>query len=229
MTLSKVHSKGKPVLKHIMTLLTVATLAGGFFVPDAQAFSGGTTHGLGGYIPSRSSSLGREIHGDRPQLITRHRDVVLAGVGATTPALQQATRTVPIVFAQGMDPVGAGQVESLARPGRNTTGFTQTEYNLSGKWFELLREVAPAITRMGILRLDSTLAPCCALADSSPNFVQSWASDRKGRAPLGQSARLNAQAPPFPFAACQVASPVRLFTFYAALWRASAVVDASEI
>ena len=89
---------------------------------------------------------------DAAQLIARHPDVVLAGVGATTVALQQATRTVPIVFAQGLDPVGAGQVESLARPGRNTTGFTQTEYNLSGKWFELLREVAPAITRLGILR-----------------------------------------------------------------------------
>jgi ABC-type uncharacterized transport system substrate-binding protein len=89
---------------------------------------------------------------DAAQLIARHPDVVLAGVGATTPALQQATRTVPIVFAQGLDPVGAGQVESLARPGRNTTGFIQTEYNLSGKWFELLREVAPAVTRVGILR-----------------------------------------------------------------------------
>ena len=89
---------------------------------------------------------------DAAQLIARHPDIVLAGVGATTVALQQATRTVPIVFAQGTDPVGAGQVESLARPGRNTTGFTQTEYNLSGKWFELLKEVAPSVTRVGILR-----------------------------------------------------------------------------
>jgi putative ABC transport system substrate-binding protein len=89
---------------------------------------------------------------DAAQLIARGPDVVLAGVGATTSALQQASGTVPIVFAQGLDPVGAGQVESLARPGHNTTGFVQSEYNLSGKWFELLKEVAPAVTRMAVLR-----------------------------------------------------------------------------
>jgi ABC-type uncharacterized transport system substrate-binding protein len=89
---------------------------------------------------------------DAAQLIARHPDVVLAGVGGTTPALQEASRTVPIVFAQGMDPVGAGQVQSLARPGNNTTGFTQLEFNLSGKWFELLKEVAPSVTRVGVLR-----------------------------------------------------------------------------
>jgi len=89
---------------------------------------------------------------DAAQLIARGPDVVLAGVGATTTALQQASGTVPIVFAQGTDPVGAGQVESLARPGHNTTGFTQTDYSLSGKWFELLKEIAPAVTRMAILR-----------------------------------------------------------------------------
>jgi ABC-type uncharacterized transport system substrate-binding protein len=89
---------------------------------------------------------------DAAQLIARGPDVVLAGVGGTTSALQEASGTVPIVFAQGLDPVGAGQVESLARPGRNTTGFIQTEYNLSGKWFELLKEVAPGVTRLSILR-----------------------------------------------------------------------------
>jgi len=89
---------------------------------------------------------------DATQLMARAPDVVLAGVGATTSALQQANGTVPIVFAQGLDPIGAGQVESLAKPGRNATGFVQSEYNLSGKWFELLREAAPAVTRMAILR-----------------------------------------------------------------------------
>jgi putative tryptophan/tyrosine transport system substrate-binding protein len=59
---------------------------------------------------------------------------------------------VPIVFAQGLDPVGAGFVESLARPGGNATGFTQFEYSLSGKWLEMLKEVAPGITRVGVLR-----------------------------------------------------------------------------
>ena len=67
-------------------------------------------------------------------------------------ALQQATRTVPIVFAQSIDPVGAGFVDSLARPGGNTTGFIQFEYSLSGKWLELLKEIAPRVTRVGVLR-----------------------------------------------------------------------------
>jgi putative tryptophan/tyrosine transport system substrate-binding protein len=79
-------------------------------------------------------------------------DVVLAGVGATATALLEASRTVPIVFAQSIDPVGSGLVESLARPGGNGTGFIQFEYSLSGKWLELLKEVAPQVTRVGILR-----------------------------------------------------------------------------
>ena len=66
--------------------------------------------------------------------------------------LLEASRTVPIVFAQGLDPVGAGFVESLARPGGNATGFTQFEYSLSGKWLEMLKEVAPGVTRVGVLR-----------------------------------------------------------------------------
>ena len=76
----------------------------------------------------------------------------MAGVGATTPALQQATRTVPIVFAQVMDPVGAGFVDSLSRPSGNATGFVQLEYSLAGKWMELLKEIAPQVTRVGVLR-----------------------------------------------------------------------------
>ena len=71
-------------------------------------------------------------------------DVILATGGATTGPLLQATRTVPIVFAIVTDPVGAGFVESLARPGGNATGFMQFEYSLSGKWLELLKEIAPA-------------------------------------------------------------------------------------
>ena len=72
--------------------------------------------------------------------------------GATVGPLLQATRTVPIVFALVIDPVGAGFVESLARPGGNATGFMQFEYSLSGKWLELLKEIAPGVTRVAVLR-----------------------------------------------------------------------------
>ena len=64
------------------------------------------------------------------------------------PALQQTTRTVPIVFATIIDPVGAGFVESLARPGGNVTGFSLFEYGISGKWLELIKEIAPRVTRV---------------------------------------------------------------------------------
>jgi putative tryptophan/tyrosine transport system substrate-binding protein len=66
--------------------------------------------------------------------------------------LLQATRTVPIIFAIVADPVGAGFVDSLARPGGNATGFVQYEYGLSGKWLELLKEIAPRVTRAAVLR-----------------------------------------------------------------------------
>jgi putative tryptophan/tyrosine transport system substrate-binding protein len=71
--------------------------------------------------------------------------------------LLQATRTVPIVFVLVPDPVGAGLIDSLARPGGNATGFTTFEYSMSGKWLELLKEVAPGVTRVGVLR-DSAIA-----------------------------------------------------------------------
>jgi putative ABC transport system substrate-binding protein len=89
---------------------------------------------------------------DAAELVALGPDVMLAGVGATIPALLEASGTVPIVFAQGLDPVGAGFVESLSHPGGNATGFTQFEYSLSGKWLELLNEVAPGVTRVGVLR-----------------------------------------------------------------------------
>jgi putative ABC transport system substrate-binding protein len=79
-------------------------------------------------------------------------DVVLAvGTSAVVP-LQQATRSVPIVFTAVVDPVGAGIVASLARPGGNTTGFTLFEYGMSGKWLETLKEIAPRVTRVAVLR-----------------------------------------------------------------------------
>jgi putative tryptophan/tyrosine transport system substrate-binding protein len=79
-------------------------------------------------------------------------DVILTSGNASMPALLQATRTVPIVFVNVADPVGSGFVDSLARPGGNATGFVQFEYNLSGKWLELLKEIAPRVTRAAVLR-----------------------------------------------------------------------------
>ena len=84
-------------------------------------------------------------------------DVILAGAGAVIPSLLQATRTVPIVFTQTPDPVGAGFVESLARPGGNVTGFTIFEYGISAKWLELLKEIAPRVTRAAVIR-DAAIA-----------------------------------------------------------------------
>ena len=83
-------------------------------------------------------------------------DVILASGTASLVPLLQATRTVPIVFVIVADPVGAGFVESLARPGGNATGFMQFEYGMSGKWLELLKQIAPGVTRAAVLR-DPTL------------------------------------------------------------------------
>jgi putative tryptophan/tyrosine transport system substrate-binding protein len=86
------------------------------------------------------------------ELIALAPDLILAAASPAVAALQEATRTVPIVFATVIDPVGAGFVESLARPGGNTTGFTLFEYSMSGKWLELLKEIAPRVKRVAVLR-----------------------------------------------------------------------------
>ncbi len=91
------------------------------------------------------------------ELVALAPDVILASGGTVMGALLQATRTVPIVFTQTPDPVAAGFVASLARPGGNATGFTTSEYGTSGKWLELLKEVAPQVTRVAVLR-DPTIA-----------------------------------------------------------------------
>jgi putative ABC transport system substrate-binding protein len=82
-------------------------------------------------------------------------DVLVASNTSTVRALQRAARTVPIVFASAVDPVGGGLVASLARPGGNITGFSAFEFGLSGKWLELLREMAPGVSRVAVL-LDPT-------------------------------------------------------------------------
>ena len=108
------------------------------------------------------------------ELISLGPDVVLAGTGATIQPLQQASRTVPIVFAQAIDPVGAGNVETLARPNSNVTGFLQFEYSLAGKWLELFREVAPELKRVGVIR-----------DPSAPAGIGQWAVIQAAAQPLG--------------------------------------------
>jgi ABC-type uncharacterized transport system substrate-binding protein len=86
------------------------------------------------------------------ELVALAPDVILATTGPSAAALQRATRTIPIVFAMVLDPVGADIVESLARPGGHTTGFMQFEFTLAGKWLELLKQIAPGVTRAAIFR-----------------------------------------------------------------------------
>jgi len=86
------------------------------------------------------------------ELVALAPDVILADSSAALSPLLQATQTIPIVFAIVADPVGAGYVETLARPGGNATGFTPFEYGVAGKWLELLKEIAPRVTRAAVLR-----------------------------------------------------------------------------
>jgi putative ABC transport system substrate-binding protein len=115
------------------------------------------------------------LAGGNAESIRRHADelvaltpdvIVTAGALAPAPVLQ-ATRTIPIVMTNVPDPVGAGWVQSLARPGGNATGFTNFEYSLGGKWVELLKQVAPSISRAAVLRSSASVAGIGQFARSS--------------------------------------------------------------
>jgi len=94
-----------------------------------------------------------EIRRHAAELVALAPDVILAAGGSSVVGpLLQATRTVPIVFATAADPVAAGLVDSLARPGGNATGFMTGEYSIGGKWLELLKQIAPGVTRAAVLR-----------------------------------------------------------------------------
>jgi putative ABC transport system substrate-binding protein len=93
-----------------------------------------------------------DIRRDAAELMALAPDVILTAGSAPVAALQKATRSVPIVFATAGDPVGAGFVDSLARPGGNITGFAVFEYSIGGKWLELLKEISPRMTRVAVLR-----------------------------------------------------------------------------
>jgi putative ABC transport system substrate-binding protein len=105
------------------------------------------------------------------ELVALGPDTILAMSTPAVLALQQATHTVPIVFVQVIDPVAAGMVASLARPGGNTTGFTTFEYGMSSKWVELLKEIAPGARRVAVLRdLTIGIAQLAAIEVVAPSF-----------------------------------------------------------
>jgi len=105
------------------------------------------------------------------ELLALAPEVILASATPSVQALQQATRTVPIVFANVGDPVGMGLVESVARPGGNTTGFSAFDLGFGAKWLELLKEIAPRLTRVAVLR-DLTIGPAqlSAIQAVAPSF-----------------------------------------------------------
>jgi ABC-type uncharacterized transport system substrate-binding protein len=145
-------------------VLTAATDAND---PDAQARNAVLVQTLQqlGWVEGRNlridylwgEGLPNVIRKQAAELLALAPDVILASGTSALGTLLEATRTVPIVFVNVSDPVGSGFVDSLSRPGGNATGFMQFEYSLSGKWLELLKQIAPAVTRAEVLR-DSAIS-----------------------------------------------------------------------
>jgi len=134
--------------------------------PDAQARMAALLQGLqqGGWEVGRtlqietrwSSGDPARLRENAAELAGLAPDVIVAGVGPTLPVLLQATRTIPIVFSQAVDPIGSGSIKSLAKPGGNATGFLQFEYDLVGKWLEMLKDLAPQVKRVAVCRAFDT-------------------------------------------------------------------------
>jgi putative tryptophan/tyrosine transport system substrate-binding protein len=130
--------------------------------PEYQARLGAVVQGLHdlGWIEGRNITLhvhqptatSDDIHRSVAELLVGKPDVIITTGTLAMGPLLKATRTVPIVFTSIVDPVGGGFIESLAQPGGNATGFMQFEYSLSGKWLELLKQVAPGTTRAAVMR-----------------------------------------------------------------------------
>jgi putative ABC transport system substrate-binding protein len=130
--------------------------------PEAKAYSGAFLEGLrasgwtnGGNLQVDFRWTGGNVDRVRQyasELAALAPDVIVAAGGSHVGPLQQTTRSIAIVFVQVTDPVGGGFVDSLSRPGGNTTGFTVFEFDISAKWLELLKEIAPRTTRVGVFR-----------------------------------------------------------------------------
>jgi ABC-type uncharacterized transport system substrate-binding protein len=151
--------------------------------PEGQARIAAFLQGLAllGWTVGRNVRIEYRWAASDPERIRRYAaelaafatDVILCTGSATVGPLQQAVRTVPIVFVAVVDPVGAGVVESLAQPGGNATGFTSYEYGISGKWLELLKQIAPDVTRVAVIRdADATagIGQFAAIQAAAPSF-----------------------------------------------------------
>ena len=121
------------------------------------------------------------VRKDAAELVALAPDVLVGGIGPTTQSFQEFTRTIPIVMAQAVDPVGLGTVKSMNRPGGNATGFTQFEYGLSAKWLELLREVAPQVTRVGVVRDRGAAVSPRTMGGDRRRGGAAWRGDHSGR------------------------------------------------
>jgi putative ABC transport system substrate-binding protein len=150
--------------------------------PDGQARLNAFLQGLHqlGWIDGRNVRIDVRWGEDKidrerkyaAELVALAPDIVMASGSPSVAALQHVSRTLPIVFVAIVDPVGAGFVDSLARPGGNVTGFMIYEYSLSGKWLELLKQIAPGVTRVAVLR-DPDLSSGIALFGAIQNAAQS--------------------------------------------------------
>jgi len=131
----------------------------------------GWTEGRDVRIDYRWAGDASRFHGYAEELLALAPDVILASATPSVQALRQVSRTVPIVFANVGDPVAMGFVDSLARPGGNTTGFTPYEFGFAAKWLELLKEIVPRVTRVAVLR-DLTIGPAhlSAIQAVAPSF-----------------------------------------------------------
>jgi putative ABC transport system substrate-binding protein len=152
--------------------------------PEGQARVAAFLQGLqeAGWVVGRNAQIDirsglagdpERIRKNVTELVSLAPDAIFATTFPIVAALQQATRTVPIVFGGLIDPVGAGLVASLARPGGNTTGFSGFEYGLSVKWLELLKQVAPLVTRVAVLRDSLTpvgIGQLAAIQGVAPSF-----------------------------------------------------------
>jgi putative ABC transport system substrate-binding protein len=151
--------------------------------PDAQANIAAFLQGLAqlGWTDGRNVRIdyrwglgdAANIRKYAMELLALAPDVILSTGTTSLAALLQATHTVPIVFVNVADPVGAGFVDSLAQPGGNATGFMQFEYDLSGKWLELLKQIAPGVTRAAVLRdpaITSGIGQFAVIQSVAPSF-----------------------------------------------------------